>query len=254
MKMLLVGELNETLYSLNEYLTGDFQTQVCSNSSENVNDMIRLYRPSIVVCLIGDMDEDTEAVLRCLSIQYNSMPALFISTAELHDEIVERISDIQTKSVMTRPVLSSDVRKEAFWLLNLKVENSEKAAEEPEKKEKKRILVVDDNALFLRKVKTLLERDYKLVLANSGEKALAAVKKSKVDLILLDYEMPGMNGREVFEKLIEDEETKDIPVVFLTSVSERDKIYAVLQNVPFGYILKPPANEKILSVIKEALE
>lgn len=251
MKMLLVGDLNETLYSLSDYLMKDFQIQICSENAENVKDMIRLYRPSIVLLMVGDVDKDSQDIFSVLSEKYASLPYVILGTKEKRSDLEKYSAKLGNKKILFRPVVSSDVRKACMALLNKEEDDSNDNADA---KQKNRILIVDDNALVLRNVKSLLEQEgYQVLLANSGEKGLAVVKKSKVDLILLDYEMPGMNGREVFEKLIEDEETKDIPVVFLTSMAEREQVYAVLKNIPFGYILKPPASDKIISVVKEAL-
>lgn len=254
MKMLLVGDLNETLYSLNDYLMKDFQIQICSENVVNVKDMIRLYRPDIVLLIATAMNKDTQGILSLLSDKYNSLALVVLGVKEIRSELEVAMASLKNNKVLYRPIISSEVRKACMVLLDQESADSAKGESE-ENASKKQILVVDDNALVLRNVKSLLEQEnYQVLLANSGEKALASVKKNQVDLILLDYEMPGMNGREVFEALISDDETKDIPVVFLTSIAERDQIYAVLKNIPFGYILKPPANEKILSVIKEALE
>lgn len=116
------------------------------------------------------------------------------------------------------------------------------------------ILVVDDNALVLRNVKTILEEEYNVIIANNGEKGLEFARTRKPDLILLDYEMPGMNGNEVFAKIKEDSELCNIPVIFLTSVSEKNQIMEVMKNRPNGYILKPPAKDKLIEVIKGALK
>lgn len=254
MKMLLVGDLNETLYSLNDYLMKDFQIQICSENVVNVKDMIRLYRPDIVLLIATAMNKDTQGILSLLSDKYNSLALVVLGVKEIRSELEVAMASLKNNKVLYRPIISSEVRKACMVLLDQGSADNAKGESE-ENASKKQILVVDDNALVLRNVKSLLEQEnYQVLLANSGEKALASVKKNQVDLILLDYEMPGMNGREVFEALISDDETKDIPVVFLTSIAERDQIYAVLKNIPFGYILKPPANEKILSVIKEALE
>lgn len=82
------------------------------------------------------------------------------------------------------------------------------------------ILIVDDSISNLVYVESLLESiyaDYNVVKAHSGKEALQTVAKEKVDLIILDIEMPEMNGFQVAKALKSDESTRDIPVVFLTA-------------------------------------
>lgn len=94
---------------------------------------------------------------------------------------------------------------------------------------------------------------HKVFLATSGEQALKCIPKESPDLILLDYEMPEMNGKEVFEKIKADAYSKEIPVIFLTGVADKEHIYAVLQLNPAGYFLKPPNRSKLLEAIEGIL-
>lgn len=112
-------------------------------------------------------------------------------------------------------------------------------------------MLVDDSAIMLRSMKSMLERYYDISLAKSGEQALKLIPSEQPDLILLDYEMDGMNGKETFEALKADENMKNIPVVFLTAVTERSAIYSVLKSKPDGYILKPPDEQRIFDTIQE---
>ena len=116
-----------------------------------------------------------------------------------------------------------------------------------------KIMIVDDSGLMLRSMKAMLEKNYEVCLAKSGKQALNLVPNENPDLILLDYEMEGMDGRETFEALRAKEETQDIPVVFLTSVDNRKAIYSVLKSKPEGYILKPPDAKRIIEVIEDIL-
>lgn len=256
MKLLLVGKLNETLYSLNEYLMNDFQVQMCSEDVLNVRDMVRLLRPSLIVMNVVEMNGDITRLFEMLSSKLNAMPMVVIGTAQMKAGLLEELANFENAIVLERPLTASEVLKACRRVLKIDdgSEDADVEKEIPVVKEKKKILVTDDNALILRKMKLLLEEEYQVVLANSGEKALEILKKTSVDMILLDYDMPGMNGREVFENVIADEKTKDIPVVFLTSVAEKEQIYEVLVHKPFGYILKPPANDRIKKIIKEALK
>jgi DNA-binding response OmpR family regulator len=83
----------------------------------------------------------------------------------------------------------------------------------------KKILIVDDenDVRFLLK-KGLASKGYNILSASNGEDALALAKSKQPDLIILDVLMPGMDGPEVDAKLKEDTKTKDIPVMFLTSL------------------------------------
>ena len=70
-----------------------------------------------------------------------------------------------------------------------------------------------------------------------------------VDLILLDYEMPGENGPQVFQRLRKIPNAATTPIVFLTGVSDRKKIQEVMSLNPQGYVLKPINMEKLFSSI-----
>jgi putative two-component system response regulator len=82
------------------------------------------------------------------------------------------------------------------------------------------ILVVDDEPANLALLSQILEPEYQLVFATSGPEALKMVAKQPISLILLDVQMPGMNGYQVCEALKADPATEAIPVIFATSLSE----------------------------------
>lgn len=87
----------------------------------------------------------------------------------------------------------------------------------------------------------------------SGVNAIKAIGKKRPDLILLDYEMPVCDGRQTLEMLRADEESKRIPVVFLTGVNDHAHIEAVLSLRPAGYLLKPPDKKMIVDTIRKAI-
>ena len=119
--------------------------------------------------------------------------------------------------------------------------------------EKRRLLIVDDDGTTLRVLKGMLEHEYDVTIVNSGMNAMKAIGKKRPDVILLDYEMPVCDGRQTLEMLRADEESRNIPVVFLTGVNDREHIEAVLSLRPAGYLLKPPDKKKIVEAIKSAL-
>lgn len=116
-----------------------------------------------------------------------------------------------------------------------------------------RILVVDDSTIIHKAIKGYIEKDYDISTALSGAAALRFLQTKEVNLILLDYEMPEMNGAEVLKVLRENPLTANIPVVFLTGVNDTSKIQKVLMLKPNGYLLKPIDKEVLLNKIKEIL-
>lgn len=121
-------------------------------------------------------------------------------------------------------------------------------------KNKFHILVVDDNAVLLRNVKNILEEEYSVSVAASGLQAIMSMQKKKPDLILLDYEMPGMDGEDMINKIQSEPQWRDIPVIFLTSVADKDIVLNLLSYRPAGYLLKPADRTKLLGLVKKHLE
>ena len=109
------------------------------------------------------------------------------------------------------------------------------------------ILIVDDVEDNIEILGDLLIFDgYKVQSANSGEMALKQVQESRPDLILLDILMPGMNGFEVCEKLKADESTKDIPVIFVSSMTDLDSKVKGFKTGGVDYMNKPFQRAEIL--------
>ncbi|HPS75876.1 MAG TPA: response regulator [Oscillospiraceae bacterium] len=106
-------------------------------------------------------------------------------------------------------------------------------------KPKKLILVVDDEVTTLRALKRTLEAEYEVAIAGSAENAFAYLKAHTPDLILLDYMMPGTDGKQTLLKLREKPETQKIPVIFLTALSDADTVRECLSLDAQGYLLKP---------------
>ena len=91
-------------------------------------------------------------------------------------------------------------------------------------------------------------------MANSGMNAITFLANNKVDLILLDYEMPVVSGAKVLEMIRSEIATEDIPVMFLTSKSDKDSVMQVLALKPEKYLLKTMPPEDWLSNIRAFFE
>lgn len=115
--------------------------------------------------------------------------------------------------------------------------------------DKKLILLVDDEAINIELLVDILEEEYNIKIATSGEVALKVAFKFRPDLIILDVNMPKMTGYEVLEVLKSDVETKNIPVMFLTARSEEESIEKGLNLGAIDFITKPfNLNELLLKV------
>ena len=120
--------------------------------------------------------------------------------------------------------------------------------------DQKHILIVDDDVNMLKLLRMFLQDAYKVSVVDSGKLALDFVVKHTPDLILLDYMMPLFDGPHVMEILRKREETKHVPILFLTSVSERDKILKCLALNPQGYLINPISQEELKARVAEVLE
>ena len=116
---------------------------------------------------------------------------------------------------------------------------------------KKSILIVDDDPGYLSLVREWLKGTYKVSMANSGLQAIKWLGMNKVDLILLDHEMPVTTGPQVLEMLRSDEETKSIPVMFLTGKSDKESVMSVVSLKPEGYFLKTIQKDELLEKLHE---
>jgi diguanylate cyclase (GGDEF)-like protein len=121
---------------------------------------------------------------------------------------------------------------------------------------KSRILLIEDDRAFSRIVKTGLERigAHKVVIENDGAKGFRTAKKERPDLVLLDINMPGMDGMILRKKLAGDASTAGIPVIFLTG---RGKVSEKVSGLGTGvddYIVKPVALKELSARIGSVLK
>jgi PleD family two-component response regulator len=123
----------------------------------------------------------------------------------------------------------------------------------PNTSNRKIILAVDDMSMNLRTIKVSLDKFFDVRLAKSGELALSVLKTTRVDLILLDIEMPEMSGFEVLGFIKKLPELKDIPVIFVTSHVSTDLITKALKSGARDYVMKPFEPDVLLRKVYAAL-
>lgn len=243
-KVLIIGDLSLSEKNLSDYLSEEYQVQLCTKQLDNVQAMTGIFKPDLAI--LSNLEEESDQpLLDWFQEKHAKLPVLIVvgsKDAHQHKELFEN----EQFSKLAPPITKNSVLNKCRQFLK-----AGKASKY--KSDKKKILIVDDTPLMLRNLKNMLEHAYDVILAPSGRQALDVIPQEEPDLILLDYEMPEMNGKEVFETILADEDMKHIPVVFLTSVSDRKAVFSILQSKPAGYILKPAEQEKLLSTVQEVL-
>jgi two-component system sensor histidine kinase/response regulator len=117
------------------------------------------------------------------------------------------------------------------------------------------VLVVDDNPKNVQIIALLLrDLKYKIIIAVNGKSAIDLVERARPDLILMDVMMPGMDGFEACQIIKTKPENDNIPVIFLTALSEKVNTVKGFEAGGVDYITKPFNKEELVSRIKTHLE
>ncbi len=116
------------------------------------------------------------------------------------------------------------------------------------------ILVVDDDKTNLTLAQNILLPHYRIAAANSGRSALKYLESHRPDLILLDINMPDMDGFEVMERIGQKEETRTIPVIFLTADNLAETEIKCFQMGAMDYVTKPFVPAILLSRVDKTIE
>ncbi|MDR3301506.1 MAG: response regulator [Spirochaetaceae bacterium] len=114
---------------------------------------------------------------------------------------------------------------------------------------KKTILGVDDMPEMLTNINAILKKDYDVRTAIDVQSALKILETTKIDLLLLDVEMPTLSGFDFFEKLQKDEALKDIPVVFITANADDETAQKAIKKGVQGYLTKPVSPAALLDAV-----
>ncbi len=120
-----------------------------------------------------------------------------------------------------------------------------------------KIIIVDDNYNWRKSISRMIKRNLGITClqASDGMEAINRINIAAPDLVLLDYEMPGMNGLEVLKhiKNSHNSEIKSTPVIMLTGVAEKSRIVQLMQMEIVDYVLKPIDEESMMNKIKGVL-
>ena len=111
---------------------------------------------------------------------------------------------------------------------------------------------MDDDTMNLRRTKKILEKQYDVLLAESGEEALDKIVCEEIDLILLDIAMPEMDGIETFKRM--KDLSVETPVIFLTASGDEDDVLSAINLGAVNYLKKPFLPQELLKRVAMGLE
>ncbi|MCM1266952.1 MAG: response regulator [Bacteroidales bacterium] len=288
-KILLTGNNKMIINEFFTYMDFSFECLSTSDRYDDIVNHVKYIQPdALVYCLYGENPDDLKRFVNVeRKIAENRIPIIVVGDGDECDQF-ERIAPSMEVTMFRKPISSQkleegivellkkkrphageasrsvtvkkddikakDVMRVAEQLLaEIAKEEEKEKAEQAEAERKKHILVVDDDSSVLKLLKGYLAERYDVATAISGKIAMKFLETKKTDMVLLDYEMPVENGAAVLTKIRENQATEKLPVVFLTGVTDRQKILEVLALKPQGYLTKPIDMEKLSSTIKGVL-
>ncbi|MGN0343000.1 MAG: response regulator [Roseburia sp.] len=274
-KVMLVGKFNGVMRDVYRHLeqTNKYTVQVCPAQKDLMGEMIDLIEPDVVVISLMELEGSHNNLLAYLRddqpnlkvICYGTVPEQLIFFGYLgdiyfhaltrsasHKDLLAKVSGFMEDSGEFS-VVSEGPAKSGNKMEELELALQQVKKEQADSEKKKKILLVDDKAIQLRTLRSLLVNEYDVLLATNGSDALKIMQKNHPDIVFLDYEMPEMDGKDVLERIRQIEAIKNIPVVFLTGEKDKDRVMEVAKLNPAGYLLKPPDIDKIHNIIQEIL-
>lgn len=263
MKIMVTGKNRRIASDICEHLETerDYQLSKCPATKSALLEMALTEAPDVIIICTADENKDSVKVFDILKESERSGAMQIIVVANDEDrQAYMSYTELRHLSFLARPVSLLALYKKLDEIEST-IEAKENVSlmefvneREPVQFERKHILVVDDDPEQLMMIKDHLKEFYEVTVINGGKKILKVLQKFKVDLILLDYMMPEMDGPEVLKMLRSYPECADIPVVFLTGMSDKDAVIKLIVELkPQGYVLKPSKKSEIVAKIIDVL-
>lgn len=269
-KVLLTGTQKTLISDFFNHMDFSFE---CLSSSTRTNDLLghlNYYEPNaLIYCLNKESKDDIRGFHNVSQrLAAKRIPLIIVGEQENCTEF-EKAFPIKEYLTVVRPFSTKSLEETILSYLDshfTKMKEEASAKEDSDKDEseentktpepaasekKKHILVVDDDSRVLKLVKSILADRYNVATAINGKVAMKFLENKETDLVLLDYEMPGESGAAVLQKIRNHEKLQKLPVVFLTGVTEKERIREVLALSPQGYLLKPIDTERLNSTIQD---
>ncbi len=253
-KIVLIGRFDDISRELTSVLAKQFQVQECASNPELIKGFLNVEKPNAAIVSLVGVNKEYGRILGVFKNNEPKIPVVCIGTEAEQSTFRGYFRDNQFFT-MTRPVSGAAILDAVCAKTGMLYDhvNGRVFGESAPVFGKKKILLVDDNAIVLRTLNGFLTPTYEVYMATSGSKALRLIERNRPDMIFLDYEMPECNGLQTLRLIREMEGGRTIPVVFLTGVNDKEHIMALLALKPEGYLLKPASKDKIIETIEKVL-
>lgn len=252
-KIILMGKRCDETHSLYFSLNEHFDVRLCTIDYDVFQAVSKLFKPDLVVICFVKYAQPDKRFMELLAGTNRRYPVITVGLESV-DATFEKVHTTGGLFNLTKANASAHILEKACDVLGISLMSMEMNVDSRLEDGRPLILVVDDFALLLRQLKGMLKDKYDVEVATSGVQAMASIGRHRPDLILLDYAMPGYDGKQIFSALKMSDEIKDIPVIFLTGVSEHTKVEEIIDLKPAGYLLKPPDKDKLVEMIDTVLE
>ncbi len=264
LKILVTGKNRKVASDICEHLEADrgYVTIKCDPNKTALFDIMISELPKVVIICLGD---ESSVTVQAYNVIKSALSQGNITTIVVTDNADEKMfikyTELERVFFLSRPV-SLFALYEKLSEIEKTIKNSkdndtafrEYVNEDSGKPKRKQILVVDDDTEQLVHIKEQLDEFYDVTCVKSGVAAFKYLVKKTPDLILLDYLMPMMDGPEVLRNIQETKGWEDIPVVFLTGMTEKNKVLKTLAELkPQGYIVKPAKKSELVAKIIDIL-
>ncbi len=200
--------------------------------------------PKVVLMYLTDVEAENSALLQSLNdlIEDNHSRFYLLGNPLDIDASYKNLNKKNVQKVFHRPINVQDIVEELLRI---------NATDDVRLPGRRKILLVDDDEVTLRTISNWLQDRYTVFMCNSGKDALRFLLENVVDLVLLDFEMPGLSGPDVLEGIRNDPMTENIPVMFLTSKNDQETVLYGVSLHPTKYLLKNLPKDDIIKSIDE---
>lgn len=282
--LLITGHNMEFVYTVIEHIPVDFYITYCPLSPLRISKAIkRLNARVLVICLDFETAETMEIYRTMRDWElFSQLKLIVIGKSDDCKRFEEQIGFCNA-TMFSRPLKverflaeldnyittnreQAIFNEEEAWLndfvpendedrLRLKMDVVSAQAREDARREMNQgtVLVIDDDPKMLATIKKYLEDLFSVVLVPNGKLAKKYLEQNHADLILLDYVLKFEDGPTLYRYFKMDDNTRGIPIVFLTGVTDKDKVLNIIKLQPQGYLIKPVKRAELIARIIETM-